>query len=92
MSNKEIQRAASLYKRFHGKEPTRVDIVDVEAPNPEVALVVGHVHGISYITPAGEKFFHKFGKSRPLLAVSSDGKQAYILKGGYKFTDRGFIG
>lgn len=85
--------AEDLFRSFHGRDAKPGEIVEIDSPGQVDALLVGQVHGISYIRAGTrEKFFHKFKASdRPFLFASSDGSQAYILKGGYKFTDRGFI-
>lgn len=60
-----------------------------------VAFAIGQVDGILYTTVRDneiESYIHKFKKSsRPLLASSFDGKQLYILGGGYTFTNRGIV-
>lgn len=88
--------AKQLFFNFFGRDARPKDIVTVKQDEPECALVIGEVHAIQYKPRNnGDKLtsFHRFHKSnRPLLLVSSDGKQIYILKGGYRFTDRGFIG
>lgn len=87
-----IHKAWKLFKSFHNKDPRTGQLVRVAQEKPEEALEVGQFFGIAYIA-GGEIYFHKFNKrNRPLVFVSSDGKQIYILKGGYRFTDRGFIG
>ena len=85
-------KARALFKEFHGRDPRVGPMVTIAQHKPDVALAIGKFFGIAYIAE-GEIYFHKFNKrNRPLVFVSSDGKQIYILKGGYKFTDRGFIG
>jgi len=89
---RRIEDATRLYRDFQGMDPDRFDQVAIDMPDPEVALVIGTLHGVSYRAKGDhELYFHKF-RSRPLLAVSSDGRQLYILKGGYRFTKRGIIG
>lgn len=85
--------ARRLFRSFYRYDPKPKDIVTIKQEEPETALVIGRLHGIQY-KPRDQKLtaFHKFSATnRPLLLVSSDGLQIYILKGGYKFTDRGFI-
>jgi hypothetical protein len=87
-----IQKAWKLFKSFHKKDPRGSNLVRIAMEKPDEALEVGKFFGIAYIAE-GEIYFHKFNKrNRPLVYVSHDGKQIYILKGGYRFTDRGFIG
>ncbi len=61
----------------------------------DTALLIGDLDGVLYTTVRDglkESYVHKFRKkSRPQLASSFDGKQLYILGGGYAFTDRGIV-
>lgn len=85
--------ALRRFKAFHGRDAKPSEIGRIACP-AVVALKVGELDGVIY-TATGDrkKYIHKFKKSsRPLLFVSSDGKQAFILGGGYRFTDRGFVG
>lgn len=86
--------AIARFVSFHERRPTTGEIQLLEAHGKEFTLSVGQLFGISYCVPEENKpYFHEFKASnRPLLVVSADGLQAYILKGGYKFTDRGFVG
>lgn len=89
----EKANAARLFYKYHGQEPRDGDLVAVEIPDGNICLVVGEVVGILYQSLGGENFDHRFKESdRPLLVVTSDGTQAFMLKGAYRFTDRGFIG
>lgn len=87
------KKAERLFKSFHGRAPRDNELVTVNA-KPVAALVVGELDGVIYRVPGEPKgHIHRFNKSnRPVLLVSYDGSQAYILAGGYRFTDRGFIG
>lgn len=87
------RRAEKLFKAFHNRAPYEDEIVEVSI-RPTAALVVGELDGIIYRVKGERKgHIHRFNKSnRPVLLVSSDGSQAFILTGGYRFTDRGFIG
>lgn len=90
---KKIQKAIDLFQRFRGHDPEYLDSVNF--PVPEVCLLVGELDGVLYTTVRDgvkESYIHKFKKSsRPLLATSYDGKQLYILGGGYTFTDAGIV-
>lgn len=92
ISDEKIEQASKLYKSFHEKAPGPGKLLTIEMRGRREILEVGQFFGIIYIAE-GQKYLHKFNKrNRPLVFVSSDGRQIYILKGGYKFTDRGFIG
>jgi len=91
-ATKATQKAWNLYKKFHDKDPRHGSVIKVIMPKSDEALEVGEFFGIAYIADK-QLYFHKFGKrNRPLVFVSSDGKQIYIFKGKYRFTERGFIG
>lgn len=88
---KRLDAAVKLFQDFTGHKPQYVDTVKM--PVDDVAMAVGHCDGIMYTTVRDgktEKYIHRFKKgSRPVLAVSHDGKQLYLLAGAYTFTDRG---
>jgi hypothetical protein len=59
-----------------------------------LGLAVGRFVAITYLSVGdGQTYTHEFNrKNRPIIYVNSDGRQAYILEGEYRFTRRGFIG
>jgi len=84
-------KAIDLYRNFHKRSPGRGDVVTLDYPETE-ALLVGELVAVVYKTRERKRaFFHRFDR-RPLLLVSADGTQIYIIRGGYRFTSRGFIG
>ena len=87
-------RARSLFRRFHGREPQAVNDIARIKMDTDVFLCVGEVDGIIYRVHDNPKgYLHRFKKSRrPLLYVSSNGTQICMIKGAYKFTERGFEG
>lgn len=89
-----LTQAERLFRHFFDRDPTKDEIVTVATKSPEDALVIGELDGIIYRSETDDKpLIHRFKSSdRPLLLVSSDGRQIYILKGGYRFTERGFVG
>ena len=91
MKHKKINAAIKLYEDFTGDKPEYIDTVAL--PVDDVALAFGHCDGVLYTTVRNgktEQYIHEFEKgARPVLAVSSDGKQLYLLGGDYRFTDRG---
>ena len=86
--------AARLFRHFFDREPKADEIVTIATKTPEDALVIGELDGLIYRSETNDKpLIHRFKKSdRPFLLVSSDGRQIYVLKGAYRFTERGFIG
>lgn len=92
INEKGMTAAVKRFRSFHEKPPQKGQIIGIQQKDVVEALEVGQFFGIAYIAD-GVKYFHRFNKSnRPRVFVSSDGKQIYILRGGYRFTDRGFIG
>lgn len=90
----ELRKGAALYTKFTGHED--VDVVKATIrPMPKVAVEIGKVDGILYTTVRDgvtEKYIHKFkSRSRPLFAVSTDGKQLFLLGGAFTFGERGIV-
>jgi hypothetical protein len=85
--------ATKRFKAFFRRKPKRGEIGELDL-EPDIVLVVGELDGVMYKAIGEEKSsLHRFNKNdRPLLCVSSDGRQLYAIKGSYRFTDRGFIG
>lgn len=93
---RKIEQAEQLFRGFFGRKPTDSEIVQVCFPDrPETCLVIGELDGLMYKTKYDAKpFMHRMGEEsgdRPLLVVSSDGRQLYVLRGAYRFTSRGFV-
>lgn len=90
---KHIAQAVRLYESFRERKPRR--IADVKLKVPKAVACIGYVEGIDYRTTHGKKvtlYHHDFAPgSRPLLAVSGDGKQLLLLGGRYEFTERGIV-
>ena len=91
MNKKKAYAAIKLFEDFTGDKPKYLDTVTLHLDT--VATAIGYCDGVLYTTVRNgntEKYIHEFKKgSRPVLAVSSDGKQLYLLAGAYHFTDRG---
>ena len=89
----KLKEATERYKEFTGHTPEFVDTV--ELPAYDVGLLIGSCEGLMYTTERDgetEKYIHEFDKkSRPQLISSFDGKQLFILGGGYTFTERGIV-
>lgn len=90
--------AEILFEKFHGRAPDPRELERLTLPDGSETwcLAVGQVDAIKYSTPEEpgacyEHFFTK-GDDRPLVCVSADGLQMVIVRGRYRFTDRGFIG
>lgn len=87
----EYAEGLELYREFTGMEPTTVDTVEI--PDYSVAIVIGECDAIQYSTirdGINEQYEHRFSKrARPLLCVSHDGKQMFLVGDGYEFRDTG---
>jgi hypothetical protein len=91
-----LDEAARRLEDFSGHAPQKTIRVRARS-NQTTGLVIGELDLIGYRTKrdgiAGDKllrYAHDFSKgSRPLLAVSSDGKQLHIVGGQYEFTEAG---
>lgn len=94
LKSTQIRKAQSLYKDFSGHDGDEVE--NVEKPViPDALMVIGELEGVIYSTVRDdehERYIHKFrAQSRPLLCVSPDGDQLFIIGGNYEFTDRGIV-
>ena len=90
----QVRRAANLYEKFSGHEAEEAGRTWVP-PIPRVGVAIGEVDFIGYTTVRDgvtEKYVHKFKPAdKPLFVVSPDGKQLYMVGGGYDFTERGIV-
>ena len=94
MSSWAWGRAVSLYRSYFRREPGKKEIVRLALDGEGVGVVIGLVDKIQY-SPTGDadSYMHEFEQAgRPSLVVSFDGKEAYLIGGSFRFTDRGFIG
>jgi hypothetical protein len=92
----KLDEAAKKLEDFTGHEATHVERARSRS-DEKTGLVIGELDLIGY-RAAREgveggrmtRYAHKFRKgSRPLLAVSTDGKQLHVVGGQYEFTDAG---
>lgn len=95
-ASSSLDEAAQKLEEFTGR-PAGDVIESSPRSKDKTGLVIGELDLIGY-RQAREgidggrmtRFAHKFRKnSRPLLAVSTDGKQLHIVGGQYEFTDAG---
>jgi hypothetical protein len=90
-----IEEAAHKFENFTGKKASSV--IETKIPTVSEGLVVGELDLIGYRVKRDGveggrmvRYGHQFAKkSRPLLAVSKDGKQLLIVGGRYEFTEAG---
>jgi hypothetical protein len=87
----QVDAAAERFEAFSGHAASELQRVHV--PDKKVFLVVGELLAVAYGTVrAGQydEWHHEFRKrSRPLLAVSHDGRSLSIVGGRFEFTDAG---
>lgn len=88
------EKARALFEKFHRRQPQGLELASLSFDRNIPILQVGHCWAISYVVKGGAKpFFHKFeNRHRPLLYVSADGTEAFVIKGRWRFTERGFTG
>lgn len=88
------EKALALFQKFHHRPPHGNELATLSFPAPFPVLQVGRAWAISYtVKDEAKPYFHQFDAgNRPFLYVSSDGKLAFIVKGRWKFTERGFVG
>lgn len=93
-AGKNLTAAARLFERFTGHRAAQV----TKFPKPVIpdeAVLIGQVSGIIYVTQRDgktENYIHRFNaKSRPLFAVTHDGRQLLLLGGSYNFTSSGIV-
>lgn len=88
--DRAILEAAARYQGFSGEEAAYLDELELSG----VAFKVGEVLGISYaVVENGRRvIYHHDYERPPCLAITHDGRNALILAGGWRFTDRGFVG
>jgi hypothetical protein len=90
----QTEKAISLYKRFSGHQAKAIGKV-AKPEIPDVLVAIGEITGVAYQTRRDgklEDYMHEFHRgSRPLFAVSPDGKMIVLLGGAYDFTERGIV-
>lgn len=87
----KLARATKLYEDFTGHEPDTLDTIELESYS--VGVVIGECDALSYTTVRDgkeEHYIHRFKtQARPLLCVSDDGNQIFLVGGSYKFLETG---
>lgn len=88
----ELDAAAKKLEDFSGHPVQHLESA-YSRSNQKTGLIVGELDLIGYRAKRDgktERYGHHFKKnSRPLLAVTSDGKQLHIVGGQYEFTEAG---
>ena len=102
----QIGKPKGLYESFHGNPPkTRKLKIGVPEPGEKI-ISIGKLINLEYLPYGSSKykktqFTHKLGDdgtkilpNKPILAVSEDGKQLYVIndKSKYKFGENGIVG
>jgi hypothetical protein len=88
----EVDEAVRRFRDFHKRDPNGREIVRLES-KPALALEVGHLVGIAYRPVSdlrGRPNYHDFQAPFARLFVSYNGRQIFVVGGGYTFTGRGF--
>lgn len=96
----DSSEAEALYEAFHRRPPDRVLRRRQPRVIPETLVHLGRVRAIVYearrgrADPNGEQprtFVHVF-EERPDLACDPEGRQLFLLGGGYRVSRRGIEG
>lgn len=91
LRDKQIEIAERKLKHFTGKKATKIKHLHTQ--NNNVMYELGKLKAVIYeaeIDGEVNNYIHEFGKTdTPILAVSFDGKQLYILGGAYEVTNCG---
>jgi hypothetical protein len=91
-ANAELDQAAKRLEDFTGHKVSHLESA-YSRSDQKTGLIVGELDLVGYRAKRDgktERYGHHFKKnSRPLLAVSSDGKQLHIVGGRYEFTEAG---
>jgi hypothetical protein len=90
--NSELDAAAKKLEDFSGHRVGHLESA-YSRSSQKTGLIVGELDLIGYRAKRDgkiERYGHHFKKnSRPLLAVTSDGKQLHVVGGQYEFTEAG---
>jgi hypothetical protein len=90
--NAELDDAAKRLEDFSGHPVAHLESAYSRSPQ-KTGLIIGELDLVGYRAKRDgktERYGHHFKKnSRPLLAVTSDGKQLHIVGGQYEFTEAG---
>lgn len=100
------EKAMQAYRGFHGARPAKIIKKEGTPPAPPTELIsLGELVDIGYRVPdhsrkRGLPFRHRFGETKkgmlknprlPQLATDPEGKQLYIVGGGYRVRPEGII-
>ena len=92
--NAALREAIERFTGFRAQPPKSIRRERIPTPG-RVVFELGELLMVGYATVrAGKRYNyrHDFGKARPLLVASSDGRHLFILGGGYKVTNDGIVG
>lgn len=91
-TNAQLDAAAKKLEDFSGHPVQHLESAYSRSPQ-KTGLIIGELDLVGYRARRDgktERYGHHFKKnSRPLLAVTSDGKQLHIVGGQYEFTEAG---
>ena len=91
-TNAQLDEAAKKLEDFSGHPVSQLESAYSRSPQ-KTGLIIGALDLVGYRAKRDgktERYGHHFKKdSRPLLAVTSDGKQLHIVGGQYEFTEAG---
>jgi hypothetical protein len=89
-----MRRAVDLYESFSGHDAEVIGTVQIP-DDVSVGVCIGTLDGVLYTTVRDgvtERYIHEFkSRDKPMLVVSPDGEQMWIVGGNYDFTERGIV-
>ena len=90
-----VRAAGRLYERFTAHDPEIFGTMEFPNLDGETVAVIGECDGVHYSTVRdgkAERYIHEFEDAdKPLLCVTSNGRQLILLGGNYRFTERGIV-
>lgn len=92
-SEGEWQAVIDLFGEFHDFGPTTAVVHKVDSLHiPGVLVKIGDLVEVTYKSDKFDRrsrlYVHKFGRDKPVLAASKDGR-LFLVGGGYRITSRG---
>ena len=88
----DLERARKLFVDFHRREPQNGEISLIARPKSgAVVLEVGELMQLAYKRLDGKFFRHDFEQPTAKVFVTADGRQMFLVGGGYQFTRLGFV-
>lgn len=86
----DLKTAIETYKKFHAREPKKVNKINI--PETSELVQLGELTAIGYKstkwTGKSAEYMHEFQRNKPILATDKNGEYLYVI-GRVRITDRG---